>query len=101
MTAIRTGHKPATEQRGERRRAKVFWSGRSQAVRLPKEFRLAADEVSIHREGRKLVLEPIAIERDSKGWPAAWWKLAGAAPEFDVGERDKPHERGDMLASRS
>jgi antitoxin VapB len=39
--------------------AKVFWSGRSQAVRLPKEFRVDCDEVRIRREGNKIVLEPI------------------------------------------
>lgn len=41
-------------------KAKVFWSGRSQAVRLPKEFRFAGDEVRIRRQGRAVVLEPIA-----------------------------------------
>ena len=33
--------------------AKVFWSGRSQAVRLPKEFRVDGDEVRIHRQGNR------------------------------------------------
>ena len=39
--------------------AKVFWSGRSQAVRLPKEFRFDTDEVRIRREGHRVILEPI------------------------------------------
>ena len=39
--------------------AKVFWSGRSQAVRLPKEFRFDASEVSIRKEGRRVILEPV------------------------------------------
>ena len=39
--------------------AKVFWSGRSQAVRLPKEFRVEGDEVRIHRRGNQIILEPI------------------------------------------
>lgn len=38
--------------------AKLFRSGRSQAVRLPKEFRFAGTEVRIHREGDRVVLEP-------------------------------------------
>lgn len=38
--------------------AKVFWSGRSQAVRLPKEFRFDGDEVRIRREGSRVILEP-------------------------------------------
>lgn len=39
--------------------AKVFWSGRSQAVRLPKDFRLDAEEVRIRRHGNALILEPL------------------------------------------
>jgi antitoxin VapB len=45
--------------------AKVFWSGRSQAVRLPKDFRFDTDEVRIRRHGNSVILEPIA-----KDW--AW-----------------------------
>lgn len=40
--------------------AKVFWSGRSQAVRLPKDFRFEASEVRIRRQGSAVILEPIA-----------------------------------------
>lgn len=42
--------------------AKVFWSGRSQAVRLPKEFRVDGDEVRIRRQGKSIILEPIREE---------------------------------------
>jgi antitoxin VapB len=40
-------------------RAKIFWSGRSQAVRLPKEFRFKGEEVRIRRHGSAVILEPI------------------------------------------
>ncbi|MEI7610516.1 MAG: type II toxin-antitoxin system VapB family antitoxin [Rhodospirillaceae bacterium] len=40
--------------------AKVFWSGRSQAVRLPKDFRFDTDEVRIRRYGSGVILEPVA-----------------------------------------
>lgn len=40
--------------------AKVFWSGRSQAVRLPKEYRFETDKVRIRRHGQAVILEPIA-----------------------------------------
>ena len=43
-------------------KAKVFWSGRSQAVRLPKEFRFDSDEVRIRKHGRAVILEPIATD---------------------------------------
>jgi antitoxin VapB len=36
--------------------ARVFKSGNSQAVRLPKQFRFAADEVEIFRRGSEIVL---------------------------------------------
>jgi antitoxin VapB len=39
--------------------AKLFWSGRSQAVRLPKEFRLPGKEVRIRRHGSAVILEPL------------------------------------------
>ena len=40
--------------------AKVFWSGRSQAVRLPKDYRFECRQVRIRRRGRAVILEPIA-----------------------------------------
>jgi antitoxin VapB len=42
--------------------AKVFWSGRSQAVRLPKEFRFEGEEVRIRRHGAAVILEPIPLD---------------------------------------
>jgi len=41
-------------------RAKIFWSGRSQAVRLPKDFLFEGDEVRIRRHGNAVILEPLA-----------------------------------------
>lgn len=38
--------------------AKVFTSGNSQAVRLPKQFRLDTTEVFIYKEGNQLILTP-------------------------------------------
>lgn len=45
--------------------AKLFWSGRSQAVRLPKDFRFQGDEVRIRRRGSAVILEPVA---DNWSW---------------------------------
>ena len=42
--------------------AKLFWSGRSQAVRLPKEFRMEGAEVRIRRQGAAVILEPVASD---------------------------------------
>lgn len=41
---------------------RVFWSGRSQAVRIPKEFRLPGDRARIRRVGHSLVVEPILVD---------------------------------------
>ena len=38
--------------------AKVFENGRSQAVRLPKKFRFAGDEVVVQRLGNAVLLVP-------------------------------------------
>jgi antitoxin VapB len=44
--------------------AKLFLNGRSQAVRLPFEFRFPGTEVRISRQGRGVLLEPIAPSVD-------------------------------------
>ena len=49
--------------------AKLFWTGRSQAVRLPKEFRFEGDEVQIRRHGAAVILEPIAEDLELAGFP--------------------------------
>ena len=71
--------------------AKVFWSGRSQAVRLPKEFRFDTDEVTIQRRGSEIILKPVA-----KDW--AWFDTPKrpfdddfvAATEEHPGEQYRP-----------
>ena len=40
--------------------AKLFYNGRSQAVRLPKEFRMPGTEVYVERDGDAIILKPIA-----------------------------------------
>jgi antitoxin VapB len=42
--------------------AKVFMSGRSQAVRLPKAYRVDAVEMTIERAGDALVLRPVRAD---------------------------------------
>lgn len=41
--------------------ARVFQSGNSQAVRLPKEFRFDVDEVEIFRRGDEIVLRACSV----------------------------------------
>ena len=42
--------------------ARLFWSGRSQAVRLPKDFRFEGVEVRIRRHGGAVILEPLETD---------------------------------------
>ena len=43
-------------------KAKIFWTGKSQAVRLPKKYRFEAKEVRIIKKGHCLILEPIGTD---------------------------------------
>ena len=68
--------------------AKVFWSGRSQAVRLPKSFRIEGNEVRIRRHGAAVILEPIALD-----W--AWLDgIVGPIDEdFATATKEQPAEQ--------
>lgn len=54
--------------------AKLFRNGRSQAVRLPQEFRFRGDRVRIRRVGRGVLLEPML---DPREWFAELDSLGG------------------------
>lgn len=53
-------------------RAKVFWSGGSQAIRVPKALRLSSLEVKMERRGKVLLISPI---HDDEGWNGFWDRL--------------------------
>jgi antitoxin VapB len=69
-------------------RAKVFWTGRSQAIRLPKEFRVATDTVLVRREGSALVIEP------ADEWPEGWVEsFAGVPDAFERPSQGEAEQR--------
>jgi antitoxin VapB len=71
-------------------RAKLFTSGGSQAVRLPKAYRFEkAREVLISREGDRVILEPTR-----RRWSAAFLELAGSAEDFPYPDEPAPPEPG-------
>lgn len=73
--------------------AKVFRSGNSQAVRLPKEFRLKSKEVEIFRRGNEIVLR----ERE-KGLARAFDILANLPDDVLLdGRNDTPPQSRDDL----
>jgi antitoxin VapB len=67
--------------------AKLFKNGRSQAVRLPKEYRFEGEEVYIKRVGSAVVLLPKA-----KDWSALLASLEMFEPGFRL-EREQPTEQ--------
>lgn len=74
-------------------RAKLFKHGGSQAVRLPKAFRFERqDEVAIHREGDRVILEPVR-----SGWSRRFLALPGSAPDFPYRSGGLPPDEGPDL----
>jgi antitoxin VapB len=70
--------------------ARVFRSGNSQAVRLPKQFRLQSKEVEIFRRGEEIVLR----EKDGT-MLRAFDLLAGLPDDLELTRRepDPPQKR--------
>jgi antitoxin VapB len=71
-------------------KAKLFKHGRSQAVRLPKEFRLPGKEVQVRRVGRGVLLEP--LERDLQTVRAIFAEIdrSGGADFLPEGRPEQP-----------
>lgn len=73
--------------------ARVFRSGNSQAVRLPKEFRLAGKEVEIFRRGEEIVLR-----EKGKGLARAFEILANLPDDvLPESRQDAPPQKRDGL----
>jgi antitoxin VapB len=68
--------------------AKLFWNGRSQAVRLPKEFRFEGDRVRVTRMGAGILLEPLpSVEKETLEELFARMDAMGADPIFPEGRK--------------
>ena len=66
-------------------KTRVFKNGDSQAVRIPKQFRFACDEVVIKKHGRSIVLSPVAQDSFS-----VMFDVAGTFSNDFMSERDQP-----------
>jgi len=74
------------------RHARLFRNGRNQAVRIPREFEMAADEVVIYREDHRLVIEPVGRS------PALAEVLSGLVPlDEDFPDIDDPPANPEAL----
>ncbi len=71
--------------------AKLFKNGRSQAVRLPKDFRFDGDEVYVRREGDSVVLSPKKTPAENP-WKDFFEALDMFDPAFPI-ERHQPKEQ--------
>lgn len=67
------------------RTAKVFLTNRSQAVRLPKEFQFATDEVAIRKVGEDVILSP-----RPRDWKTCLESAPVASDAFMAGVEDLP-----------
>jgi antitoxin VapB len=72
---------------------RVFKSGNSQAVRIPKEFHLDGEEVEIRRQGGSLILRP-----RKESWASLVGSLAKFTDDF-MAERRQPRtqDRGGVF----
>ncbi len=56
--------------------AKIFKNGNSQAVRLPKEFRVQGKKIGIYHFGKSIVLQPIV-----ETWEDVYLEIKGLSDE--------------------
>ena len=69
--------------------AKIFMNGRSQAVRLPKEYRFDCEEVFVQKQGDKVVLYP-----KQPGWDDFFDSASVFGDDFLADREDSaPQER--------
>ena len=78
--------------------AKIFRHGGSQAVRIPKEFRLEGTSVSIERKGKSIILKPVPKPKfKTLGDIARYFRENRAndpdIPDIEAPPRPKEHER--------
>jgi len=75
--------------------AKVFWSGNSQVVRLPKEYRFppGTEEVQIRRKGEALVLERLPRVE----WPVDFWRAFEGMPADFERPAQMKQQAGELL----
>jgi antitoxin VapB len=72
--------------------AKIFQNGRSQAVRLPAEFRFSTHEVFIERQGDTIVLRP-----KPESWEDFFDRPSKVPADFLVDRKDVPPEARELF----
>jgi antitoxin VapB len=93
---VRYAPKAADRSAKPAQTAKLFANGRSQAVRLPKEFRFEGKEVYVRREGRSVVLTP---KEEPKENP--WKDFFDALDMIEPGFKFERHQPTDQQVRKS
>lgn len=77
--------------------AKLFMSGRSQAIRLPAKLRIDAKEVRIEQIGNALWIEPdTSPQHDLAGWLKSFYATSDPLPDSYLADRhDAPPQSRD------
>jgi antitoxin VapB len=73
--------------------ARLFWSGGSQAVRLPKAMRFPGKEVIVRRRGMAVILEPLPEADD---WSGFWDRLVPLARPLRRGKTRPAEQRAPL-----
>jgi antitoxin VapB len=67
------------------KQAKVFKNGRNRAVRIPVEFDFPGDDVTITKEGNRIIIEPVDREEEFFKWLESVDPWEEAFPDVDEG----------------
>jgi antitoxin VapB len=78
------------------RTVKLFWNGRSQAVRLPAEYRFEGPEVYIRRDP---VTGDVILSRRPESWQGFFelMKTIDVPEDFPAGRRDEPPQKRELF----
>lgn len=66
------------------RHVRLFKNGRNQAIRIPREFELPGDEAIMHKEGNRLIIEPVK-KKSLLGLLSTWVPSDDEFPDVDHG----------------
>jgi antitoxin VapB len=72
--------------------AKIFMNGRSQAVRLPAEFRFSGREVFIERQGEAVIIRPKPL-----GWDDFFARPSQVPEDFMADRQDPTPEKRELF----
>jgi antitoxin VapB len=67
------------------RHVRLFRNGRNQALRIPRELELDADEAIVRRDGERLIVEPVKRRPDLATLIAGWEPLDEPFPDVEQG----------------